>query len=591
MEVVSKWADVEKHFWPLTPAEEKLKAACASGRECVLGERETPPPYGPPSPHRCVRAPILRYFIRGGCDNCKVTGPGVLLFGAHVVDELNLDFTEAKGSTELRNCFFQRRIRALQSRFNRLELSGSTFPGILADGIKVAGHILIRSAISVGDVRISNAEIGGQLSVIGSDFRTNANLSLNLSGTRINGGLFLHAATKAEQEKVKIDGSPFFSDGAINLFRATIGALYAEDVTIIAREEMTLPGAGTGKASNIKAASQILIETKALRAGQLTVEGPVKLSDATIEGEIDFEGARIRGNLQIEDTTIGNAFGHAFNGKRMQVDQAFIWKGVKHREGEVNLTGAQVSELDDDPKKWPGKNVFLMDGFRYQRIKGAVSISQERSDWLERGCYFDNDFRPQPFTQYAAFLRATGHDVDARRVLSRREHLMRAFERAKMTGARKRAQEWLDWLLDEVIGYGHHPFRSIKVLLILIFLTMIPARAAWFYGDMAPNSAPILVSDKWKELAEKPKEVVWNPAEEWGKSVPGKDWETFSTLAYAADVVIPIISFGQTDAWAPSTERSWAGWILWWWRWIFTLAGWIVTALGAAAITGYVSRE
>ncbi|MFV1593971.1 hypothetical protein VWZ88_15560 [Phaeobacter sp. JH20_36] len=55
--------------------------------------------------------------------------------------------------------------------------------------------------------------------------------------------------------------------------------------------------------------------------------------------------------------------------------------------------------------------------------------------------------------------------------------------------------------------------------------------------------------------------------------------------------MVPIIDFGQTEAWAPSTTRGPAGVILWWARWAFTLAGWIVTALGAAALTGIIRRE
>ncbi|MFV1480983.1 MULTISPECIES: hypothetical protein [unclassified Phaeobacter] len=82
------------------------------------------------------------------------------------------------------------------------------------------------------------------------------------------------------------------------------------------------------------------------------------------------------------------------------------------------------------------------------------------------------------------------------------------------------------------------------------------------------------------------------PAGHWSETtIPGRDWESFSAIAYAADVVVPIIDFGQTEAWAPSTTRGPAGVILWWARWIFTLAGWIVTALGAAALTGIIRRE
>ncbi|KIC30844.1 hypothetical protein RA25_18160 [Leisingera sp. ANG-S5] len=118
-------------------------------------------------------------------------------------------------------------------------------------------------------------------------------------------------------------------------------------------------------------------------------------------------------------------------------------------------------------------------------------------------------------------------------------------------------------------------------------MAVCPAHLAWEEGSFAPNSGPILTSPEWKALAR----TDPNPAQAWGQSVPGKDWESFDKYAYAADLVIPILDLGQTDAWAPSTERGWWGKQLWWLRWVFTTLGWIVTALGAAALTGIIRRE
>jgi len=56
-------------------------------------------------------------------------------------------------------------------------------------------------------------------------------------------------------------------------------------------------------------------------------------------------------------------------------------------------------------------------------------------------------------------------------------------------------------------------------------------------------------------------------------------------------VVIPIIDFGQTGAWAPSTTRGPWGERLWWARWILSALGWIVAALGAAAVTGIIRKD
>ena len=55
--------------------------------------------------------------------------------------------------------------------------------------------------------------------------------------------------------------------------------------------------------------------------------------------------------------------------------------------------------------------------------------------------------------------------------------------------------------------------------------------------------------------------------------------------------MIPIINLGQTDTWGPSTERGDWGRRLWRYGFFLQIAGWIVTALGAAAITGIIRRD
>ncbi len=52
--------------------------------------------------------------------------------------------------------------------------------------------------------------------------------------------------------------------------------------------------------------------------------------------------------------------------------------------------------------------------------------------------------------------------------------------------------------------------------------------------------------------------------------------------------MIPILDLGQTDAWAPSKDSGTWGKGLWWGRWVLAALGWLVTALGVAAITGII---
>ena len=106
---------------------------------------------------------------------------------------------------------------------------------------------------------------------------------------------------------------------------------------------------------------------------------------------------------------------------------------------------------------------------------------------------------------------------------------------------------------------------------------------------MAPNAAPILISRDWIEATQSHPE---NPAQFWSQpGQAGQDYETFNAYAYAADLLVPIVNLGQEQAWAPSTSRSPLGQIGWWVRWFTKFIGWLLTALGAAAVTGVIRRD
>jgi len=52
-----------------------------------------------------------------------------------------------------------------------------------------------------------------------------------------------------------------------------------------------------------------------------------------------------------------------------------------------------------------------------------------------------------------------------------------------------------------------------------------------------------------------------------------------------------LVGLGQETAWSPSRDRgAWGAWGFYT-RWVFQALGWIITALGAATLTGLVGRR
>lgn len=511
MQVISNWADIEAHYLPLTEAEEQLKAACQTGGPCTLGDGELPEAETPPS-SREIRAPILRYFILGGCESCPVTSKGVDLEGAYVTGQLDIGFEHAKGKTYLFKCRFEEGIRARQAQLDFLLMNGSHFPGLHLENARVAGHVLLRDTEATGEVRLYGTKIDGQLEADRAAFINPDGVALNLQGARISGDVYLR---------------------------------------------------------------------------NLTFKGLVHMPGCHIVGNLEFGGSHL---TPLED--------EAMRADNITVGGAFHWTDVNCPAGNIRLSSSHVFGLADDLQSWPGNERLFLDGFTYDRIMGTSTHAEARIKWLKKGAYWAGEFYPQPFTQLAKVLRDMGHEADARKVLARREHLLRRHEREQRPFVTRPALAVWHWAQQTLVGYGHHPERSVYWLAGLWFVAVWICHFAWISGDFAPNSGVIQTSHEWRQVAARED----NPAAVWSARIrdadgqrtgykPGQDWETFNRYAYAADLVIPIINLGQTDAWAPSTERSAWGRVLWTSSFFLHIAGWIVTALGAAAITGIIRRE
>ncbi|MDK3019146.1 translocation/assembly module TamB domain-containing protein [Pseudodonghicola flavimaris] len=570
MAIITCWQDIEDrggNAW-LTPAEQKLITACRAEEACTLGDG-TLPPDGTPDPDRRVRAEVLRYLILGGCDRCKIQGWGVNLAGAYVEGQLDLSFQTAKGETSLQACRFGQMIIALQARFQSLNVNESHLPGLNAQAAQISGNVFLRSVTTTGELSLAGASIRGQLDCEGARFTgTENNGALTAEGAQVAGSVFLRGIT---------------ATGELSLAEASIGG------------QLDCEGAHFTGAKG----------KPALNAQDVQVTTSVFLRGVTATGEIRLSGASIGGQFACEDARFAGVEGErALNAQRLQVTDSFFWRRVTVEAGSVDLSAAHIGDLVDDPDCWPDGGRLYLDGFTYDRISGALTDASTRLRWLAKGDSWGGIFFPQPYTQLAKVLREMGHDRDARKVLARREQKIQADIRQRLHveldgsfRTRLRAIRayalrpglWVwDQLLRWVVGYGYYPFRSLLSLLGLWAVAVWLSHMAWTSGDFAPNSGPVQMSDRWQALAVS----VENPAALWSSAAEaGRDWETFNRYAWAADLVIPIIDLGQTAAWAPSTERGNWGRRLWRYGFLLQMAGWIVTALGAAAITGIIRRD
>lgn len=481
-----------------------------------------------PSDARNVRADLLRHLITGGCSECPTQDSGVSLFGAYVTGRLDLNFAQAKGVTGLFFCQFEMRIEAVQGQFKSLILHVSHVPGLNAQGVRMTGGVFLREITAKGEVNLAGARIEGQLDCEGAHFETARDMALNAQGAQVAGGVFLRKVT--------------------------------------AKGEVSLPGAKIG-------------------------------------GQLSCEGARFL-----------NAKGMALNAQKMEAEE-FYWREVAAVSGQMHLGGARVGDLEDDAASWDLVEHLYLDGFCYDHLGGSMN-SQMRLAWVAKDAATKGEFRPQPYEQLAKVFRAMGHTGDARRVGLEKEILLAAdwkrrglAEQAKLRARRdetprpsdhREIQNRLAWLwldlrimpvwhgaLRTMVGYGHAPQRVLFWTAGTITVMGLFYLYIWNFGGMVPNSDIVLTSTHWADAMKAKPDL---PSLAWGASETGQHYETFNAFAYAADVFIPLVDLGQEAAWTATTTTAW-GCLAWVLSWFLKLFGWIVTAVGAAAITGFIRRE
>lgn len=375
-------------------------------------------------------------------------------------------------------------------------------------------------------------------------------------------------------------------------------------LSIHAQSEVNIAGAQITGQLDCEGATLENADGDALIAQRVKVAEDVFLSNVTTKGCVTLSGAQIAGQLGCEGATLENAGGDALDLQEASVLGGFFWRCIEKVEGHVDFNSAYFKNIFDDPASWEKCANITLVGLTYDQLHGTPDLPA-RLEWLRKGSKWNGEFSPQPYEQLAKVWRANGYRADAADVLVAKEHGLAKATRARdeknasalarkaTTGyfevvVRHRLLRLWDYLLRIVAGYGHRPQLSIRAIVILILLTAVIALATWRAGDFVPNSAPILISDEWQAFAQ----TADNPAIAWTQNATaGRDYETFNALVYAADMVIPLVGFGQEVAWTPTTSRGPMGWVMLITKWVMIALGWIVTAIGAAAVTGIIRRE
>ncbi|MCH5670562.1 membrane-associated oxidoreductase [Streptomyces gilvus] len=347
---------------------------------------------------------------------------------------------------------------------------------------------------------------------------------VRLGGAHIAGALFLDRARFSAPE----DGS----EGALHLNHVSVGDdLWAPGLR--ADGEIRLNGAEIAGSVRLNDARLNRPGGAVLDGETLAVQGDLLMRRAHSDGWIGLRGARVAGRFDLSYARLANPGDTALRASSCGIGELWLRKGPP-MEGALNLRRAQIEVLFLEPEILPAE-VFLGD-LVYTSLTPHVP-AERRLPMLDR----DGDgYVPHAYEQLSAAYRRVGDDHAARLVLLARQRRLRS----------TRAWYGRAWgyMQDATVGYGFHPLRAAGWLLSLLAVGSL-AYALHHPHPLKASEAP-----------------------------------HFNPVFYTLDLLLPVISFGQEDAFAPSGWYQYLAYAL-------IITGWILATTVVTGVTRTVSRQ
>jgi hypothetical protein len=306
----------------------------------------------------------------------------------------------------------------------------------------------------------------------------------------------------------------------------------------------------------------------------------LSLIEATIRGDANFQqGFTTNGVVDLRLTQIdrGLSFNHArfigsgengLTAERSTINETLYWTDITRTpRTKLDLTNTHVGSLWDDSLSWPAPGRLLVNGFVYGAISGGPADAQSRLEWLARQ---PSGYRPQPYGQLARVLRDHDSDVGAIDVMIADENA-----RWHESGLGWGERVWRG-MLDATIGYGYRPMRALWW--ILSFVALGAMMFGWGYRGRAITPTDPAAYDGFVKSGDLP-----------------RHYPPFNAVIYSLENFLPLVDLHQGTYWRPnphpgsgSQQRALSGRLLRWYLWAHILAGWILTPLLAAGLSGLV---
>jgi hypothetical protein len=298
-----------------------------------------------------------------------------------------------------------------------------------------------------------------------------------------------------------------------------------------------------------------------------TTDGIVYARLAKIGHDLSFHGAEFRGDGELD-------------AERATIDGTFYWVDVKHTPKTVlDLENARAGAIWDDEASWPAPGNLMINGFVYGDIAGGPSDGPSRLRWL---ALQPPEYHPQPFRQLATTLSAMGRDDGATAVRIAKEIAQRRF------GHESIPQRAWSVMMQVTIGFGYKPLRALWWIAGFVGLGTILFGWGYRMRIITPTE-----------------EAAYREFVARGDAPP--HYPVFNPIVYSLENFLPVVELHQDKYWRPNVRHRVPGKskpgvgsrdsssipsrLLRWYLWLHILAGWTITPLLFAGLSGLVRPD
>lgn len=540
---------------------------------------------------RTIRGELLSSLILGSNPRWPRGPKGFEIRGARIVGPIDLQVANA-GSLALVGCCVEDGIYLTDGTVRTVNLRGTHVSFIAADRLRASGNIFLdRGFTSKGRVSFVGAEIAGNLVCSSASFGMGTEDALDATNLRVRDALLnkgFHARGAVLFVGAQITGDLDCSGSrfedvrgfALLITRATIGGSVLLSQKL--REFFSKGGVhlAWAKIGANLACDGGLFESCGERDNGIAIVGDgAEISGSVFLregfkalGEVRFVGARVGGDFDCSKAEFaGKARDSALTIARADVGQALIMQGMSTPpKGEVMLSYAHVGNLVDDSRSWPSPGKLVLDGFVYDALAGEPRSSSERLSWLKLQKV--PPFRPQPYEQLTSAFRRMGYDREARKIAIAKERALRSQGDMSLP-----AKGW-SLFLGATIGHGYRPLLVGLWITGFVLFGWLIFRQARQSDVLVPSKESVYANSRYQSTK--------------GEVLPA-GYPEFEPLVYSLDTLLPFIDLHQKSYWwLRPTNGHRPIYYLYESYFIFhVFAGWALTALVVAAISGLLKRD